>query len=238
MQGSTIDLSNIAYNTNRYHLLGGSVLFKRNSLNSLQYATKGASQQILAQIFTGTNIYTPHTPHTTVQGKPIEEHISWLQFHFRDQRYLPLRGKMTLGTHIEGYYSSRTLAQNYTATMMQAGSFTPTPSTIFTYNTAFRANQYIAAGLKPIYALTPYLQLRFEAYAFAPILPILQNKEGKAYYGQPLSTLAHLEEFSIIGRFSTLVISAYLNHNSASPRNISAGVSIGWYMFNNRFIEQ
>ena len=238
MQGSTIDLSNIAYNTNRYHLLGGSVLFKRNSLNSLQYATKGASQQILAQIFTGTNIYTPHTPHTTMQGKPIEEHISWLQFHFRDQRYLPLRGKMTLGTHIEGYYSSRTLAQNYTATMMQAGSFTPTPSTIFTYNTAFRANQYIAAGLKPIYALTPYLQLRFEAYAFAPILPILQNKEGKAYYGQPLSTLAHLEELSIVGRFSTLVISAYLNHNSTSPRNISAGVSIGWYMFNNRFIEQ
>ena len=122
--------------------------------------------------------------------------------------------------------------------MMQAGSFTPTPSTIFTYNTAFRANQYIAAGLKPIYALTPYLQLRFEAYAFAPILPILQNKEGKAYYGQPLSALSHLEEFSIVGRFSTLVISAYLNHNSASPRNINAGVSIGWYMFNNRFIEQ
>ena len=93
-------------------------------------------------------------------------------------------------------------------------------------------------GLKPIYALNPYLQFRFEAYAFVPIFPILQNEEGKAYYGKALSTFAHLEELSIVGRFSTFVISAYLNHNSSSPRSVSAGISLGWYMFNNRFIEQ
>lgn len=234
MQGSTIDLNDIAYNNNCYRLLGGSVLFKRNSLNSIQYATKGASQQILAQIFTGTNTYTPNSP---LHGQPSEEPISWMQLHFRDQRYLPSRGKFILGTHLEGYYSSRNLAQNYTATMMQAGTFSPTPCTIFTYNTTFRANQYIAAGLKPIYTLNPYLQFRFEAYAFVPILPILQNEEGKAYYGRPLSTFAHLEELSVVGRFSTFVISAYLNHNSSSPKSVSAGISLGWYMFNNRFIE-
>ena len=122
--------------------------------------------------------------------------------------------------------------------MMQAGTFSPTPCTLFTYNTTFRANQYIAAGLNPIYALNPYLQFRFEAYAFVPIFPILQNEEGKAYYGKALSTFAHLEELSIVGRFSTFVISAYLNHNSSSPRSVSAGISLGWYMFNNRFIEQ
>ncbi len=235
LQGSTIDLSNIAYNTNRYRLLGGSVLFKRNSLNSIQYATKGASQQILAQIFTGTNTYTPNNKQNDATS---EEGISWMQFHFKDQRYLPVKGKVTLGTHLEGFYSSRNLAQTYTATMMQAGTFAPTPCTIFTYNTSLRANQYIAAGLKPIYTFNPYLQLRFEAYAFAPIRPILRNEDGKAYYGQPLSTITHLEELSIVGRISTFVISAYLNHNSSAPRSVSAGISLGWYMFNNRFIEQ
>lgn len=235
MQSSTIDLSNIHYSSNHYLLLGGSVLFKRNSLNSIQYATKGVSQQILAQIFTGSNKYLPYE---TNNQKSSLEQISWMQLHFKDQRYLPLRGKFILGTHVEGYYSSRDFAQNYTATMMQAGTFTPTPSTIFTYNTTFRANQYLAAGLKPIYTFNPYLQLRLEAYAFVPIRPILPNSDGKAYYGRPLSTMAHLEELSLVGRFSSLVISAYLHNNSSSPRNVSVGISMGWYMFNNRFIEQ
>lgn len=235
IQGTTIDFSNIHYNTNRYDLLGGSVVFKRNSLNSIQYATKGISQHILAQIFTGANTYMPYGASDTT---PLEETVSWLQFSFKDQHYLPIKDKIILGTYIEGYYSSRNFAQTYTATMMQAGTFTPTPSTLFSYNPTFRANQYVAAGVRPIYMLKPYLQLRLEAYAFVPIRPILQNSAGEAYYGKQFSTMAHLEELSIVGRFSTFVISAYLNHESSYPRNIGAGISLGWYLFNNRFIEQ
>ena len=237
LPNSTIDLNNVAYSNNRYRLLGGSVLFKRNSLNSRQYASKGISQQILAQIFTGTNAYTPSAMTLSTETASIEN-ISWMQFHFRDQRYMSLGAHTALGTYLEGYYSSRNLAQTYTASMMQAGTFAPTPSTIFTYNPAFRANQYIAAGVIPVYIFNPYLQVRFEAYAFMPIKPILANEAGKAYYGSPFSTLAHLEELSLVARFSTFVISTYLGHNSSHSRNINAGISIGWYMFNSRFIEQ
>lgn len=236
MQGSTIDLSNISYNSNCYRLFGGSVLFKNNSLNTIQYATKGASQQMLAQIFTGTDTYTPSKFNQGASAST--ERISWLQLSFKDQRYIPFADKFIVGTYMEGYYSSRNLAQSYTASMMQAGAFTPTPNTIFTYNPTFRANQYIAAGLKPIYQFNSYMQVRLEAYAFVPIYPILQNAEGKPHYGRPFSTFAHLEELSVVGRFSTFIISAYLNHNSSMPKSVSAGISLGWYMFNNRFIEQ
>ena len=235
IQNSAIDLNSPAYDTNIYHLLGGSVLFKRNSLNTPQYATKGVSQQILAQIFTGNNTYVPDT---LVRGETLEEDISWLQLNIKDQRYLPINDRFILGTYAEGYYSSRNLAQNYTATMLQAGTFAPTPSMLFTYNPTFRANQYLAAGVKPIYMLAPYLQLRFEAYAFVPLYPIIPTETGKAQYGKPLSTLSHIEELSIVGRFSTFVVSAYLNHNSSVPREVSIGISLGWYMQNNRFIEQ
>ena len=232
---STIDLKNPQYETSTYHLLGGSVLFKRNSLNTPQYATKGVSQQILAQIFTGTNSYGVDT---LQQNTPIKEGISWLQLSVKDQHYLPISHKVILGTHLEGYYSSRNLAQNYTTTMLQTGYFAPTPSMLFTYNPTFRANQYVAAGLKPIYMFNPYLQLRLEAYAFIPILPILQAEDGTAYYGKAFSTMAHIEEVSVVGRFSTFVVSAYINHNSSSHNRFSAGISLGWYMMNNRFIEQ
>ena len=109
---------------------------------------------------------------------------------------------------------------------------------LFTYNPTFRANQYLAAGVKPVYLLNSYLQIRLEAYAFLPIFPILCDVEGKAYYGKPLSTLAHIEELSVVGRFSTFVVSAYINHNSSTPRDINAGISLGWYVRNNRFVEQ
>ena len=232
---STINLSDLRYDTNTYYLWGGSVLFKRNSLNTPQYATKGVSQQILAQIFTGTNNYTPDT---LLHEAAAKEDISWMQLSVKDQHYLPISQKFTLGTYLEGYYSSRNLAQNYTTTMLQAGTFAPTPSMLFTYNPAFRANKYIAAGLKPIYMFSPYLQVRLEAYAFVPIYPILCAEDGSAYNGKPFSTMKHIEEISVVGRFSTFVISAYINHTSSSSNKISAGISLGWYMMNNRFIEQ
>ena len=235
IQSSTVDLSNLEYSTNIYHLWGGSVLFKRNSLNTLQYATKGVSQQILAQIFAGKSLNVPASSQRTVTTK---ENVSWLQLSAKDQHYWSISPHVTLGTHLEGYYSSRNLTQDYTATMLQAGTFAPTPSMLFTYNPTFRANQYLAAGVKPIYMFNPYLQLRLEAYAFVPIYPILRNEEGGAYYGKPFSKLEYLEELSLVGRFSTFVISAYLNHNSSSPRNVHVGISLGWYMMNNRFIEQ
>lgn len=235
IQNSTIDLSNLEYNSNIYSLWGGSVLFKRNSLNVPQYATKGVSQQILAQIFTGTNTYVPNSLQEEGGGK---EAVSWLQLGVKDQHYLSLGHNMALGTYLEGYYSSRNLAQNYTATMLQAGVFAPTPSMLFTYNPTFRANQYIAAGLKPIYMFSPYLQIRLEAYAFVPINPILSNEEGRAYYGKPFSILEYIEELAIVGRFSTFVVSAYINHNSSAPQKVNAGVSLGWYIQNNRFVER
>lgn len=235
IQGSTIDLNNLAYSVNQYRLWGGSVLFKRNSLNTPQYATKGVSQQILAQIFTGTNNYVPALSQQTA---PPKENISWLQLGVKDQRYLPISHKLTLGTYLEGYYSSRNLAQDYTATMLQAGTFAPTPSMLFIYNPAFRANQYFAAGVKPIYMFNSYLQLRLEAYAFLPIYPIVSGEEGGVDYGRPFSTLKCVEELSLVGRFSTFVVSAYLHHDSSAPRNVNVGISLGWYMQNNRFVEQ
>lgn len=235
MQGNTIDLDNLAYTANVYRLWGGSVLFKRNSLNTPQYATKGVSQQVLAQIFTGTGTYMASLSQHEV---PKEESMSWLQLGIKDQHYLPMGAHMTLGTYLEAYYSSRNLAQNYTATMLQAGTFAPTPSMLFTYNPTFRANQYFAAGLKPIYMFNPYLQLRLEAYAFVPIYPIQMTEEGGARYGKPFSKLECVEELSLVGRFSTFVVSAYLNHNSSAPRVFNVGISLGWYMMNNRFIEQ
>ena len=157
---------------------------------------------------------------------------------FKDQRYLPLSKKITLGTYAEAFYSSRNLTQDFTATMMQANAFTPTASSTFTYNSYFRSNKYVAAGLIPIYNLSSIVSVRLEGYAFLPLRPILQDSNYRPYYGSYFSRLGHMEELSVVGRFSTIVASAYLSHNSSPLNPWGIGITVGWQLFNTRFIER
>lgn len=239
--GGTLDLQNPLYSTNDYKLFGGSVFFGQNSLNSPQYATKGREQYVLAQVFSGTNTYTPSdVPRAPSSLKPPIDvsHVSWLQVVFKDHRYMPLSDKFTLGTYAEGFYSSRNLAQNFTATLMQANAFTPTASSTFTYNSFFRSNKYVAAGLIPVYNLSSIFSVRLEGYAFLPLRPILQDDAYRPYYGHYFSRLGLIEELSIVGRFSTIVASAYLSHNNSPQNPWGVGLTVGWQLFNTRFIER
>lgn len=240
--GATIDLNNPVYDSNTYDLLGGSLFFGKNSLNSPWYATRGQSQYLLAQIFTGRNTYAPGFWGSVSEGENVlsqhKSRISWLQILFKDQRYMPLPGKFALGTYFEGFFSSRDFAQTFTATMMQTNFFAPTPTMTFVYNPYFRADKYVAAGLVPIYKLSNVFQLRLEGYVFSPLRPILQASDNTAVYGPYFGRIGHIAELSVVGHFSTVVASAYL-HESSSPINPwTAGITVGWQLWGNRFIER
>jgi len=60
----------------------------------------------------------------------------------------------------------------------------PTLHSKLTYNEAFRANQFVGAGIRPIYRLSQMFHLRGEFYGFMPIYPIEKNSLNKAYYGK------------------------------------------------------
>jgi len=232
--GGTLDIQNPVYSTSDYYLLGGSAFFGQNSLNSPQFATKGRSRYVLAQVFYGSNIFTPGIPTMETDVSPL----SWLQVTFKDHRYRAISDKLTLGTYAEGFYSSRNLGLDYMATMMQANAFTPTASSTFSYNSYFRSNRYIAAGLIPIYNLSDIVSIRLEGYAFVPLRPILQDDDFTPYYGSYFSRFGHIEELSVVGRFSTVVASAYLSHNNSPQNPWNVGITVGWQLFNTRFIER
>lgn len=63
------------------------------------------------------------------------------------------------------------------------------------YNEAFRANQFLAAGIKPIFVFNDMFQVRSELYGFMPIFPIKKNALNKAYYGKAFSALNIWEKF-------------------------------------------
>ena len=161
-QSNVIDFEKDRSDQSVYRLLGGAIGFYGSTLNARQYATKGYYEKLIAQIFTGKEKFIPGNSPETATWK---ERQSWLQISYMKEAYHTMSPKFTLGWMAEAVYSSKNFSENYTATMMQACDFSPTPHSELMYNEAFRANQYIAAGIKPIYVLNDMFQVRTEFYS-------------------------------------------------------------------------
>ena len=232
-QNSVIDFVNDRHDNSVYHLVGGSIGIYANTLNSRQFATQGRSEKLVAQAYTGSECFHSGNGSTPMQSL----NHSWLQVSYQTESYHTITRNFTLGWMAEGLYSSRGFSQNYTATKMQAADFSPTPHSKLTYNKSFRANQYIAAGIKPIVVLSDIFQLRTEFYGFQPIRPILRAGDGSARYGSSMTHFQYMGEVSVVCKLPFGAVSAFMNHYSSPKANWNFGLSLGWQLFNYRFFE-
>ena len=122
--------------------------------------------------------------------------------------------------------------------MMQAGAFTPTLTGLFNYDPKFRANQYIAGGVIPIIKLNNYLQIRPAFYAFVPYRTIQENRDGSASYSKKrLDSFEYIADITAVARLSNISVSAFVNYYSSHKTSVNVGLTLGWFMFNERFIE-
>ena len=223
------------FDKSTYLLFGGSIYFGGSSLNARQFANKGSSEDLIAQLFIGNeHLKSGKSPEL---NSTFNQKHQWLQISYKRNDYYPLSPHFILGSHIEAYYSSKNFSQNYTATLLTAGEFTPTPHSCYSYNEAFRANQYIALGIKPIYQINKIFQVRTEFYGFMPIFPIKRNALNMAYYGKSFSQLEYIGELSVVCALPFGAISAYVNHYSSPKKEWNFGITLGWQLFNERFIE-
>ena len=234
-QSSVINFDKDCSDRSTYNLLGGAIGFYGSTLNARQYATKGYFEKLVAQVFSGKEKFIPGNPtETSVMTK---ERQSWLQISYMKYAYHTMSPKFTLGWMAEMLYSSKNFSENYTATMLQAADFSPTPHSKLMYNEAFRANQFLAAGIKPIFVFNDMFQFRSEFYGFVPIFPIKKNALNKAYYGKAFSRFEYIGEISVICQLPFGAISAYVNHYSSPKKEWNVGLTLGWQLFNYRFIE-
>ena len=234
-QSSVINFDKDRSDRSTYNLLGGAIGFYGSTLNARQYATKGYFEKLVAQVFSGKEKFIPGNP--TETSVTTKERQSWLQISYMKYAYHTMSPKFTLGWMAEMLYSSKNFSENYTATMLQAADFSPTPHGKLMYNEAFRANQFLAAGIKPIFVFNDMFQFRSEFYGFVPIFPIKKNALNKAYYGKAFSRFEYIGEISVICQLPFGAISAYVNHYSSPKKEWNVGLTLGWQLFNYRFIE-
>ena len=151
--------------------------------------------------------------------------------------YIPIESPFALGLRGEIAFNNNTFCENYTATMIQAPAFSPTPSTPTTFNTGLRANQYIAAGILPIWKITPSLQFRTEFYGFAPWRPIYDGDNNNPYYGKYFERINFLGEASIVYSLPFASVSLYANYCNAPKSQWNFGITLGMQLFAPKFLE-
>jgi NTE family protein len=221
------------YDRSRYDLFNLALYYHKNSLNAKQYPISGQQHKVYAQYVSGGEKFFP------AKSKQFSNQISqsYIQLKALLNNYHTINSYFNLGYLIEGTASSKNLWSNYTASILQAPGFTPTPHSQLIFNEAFHANQYVAGGLIPILKLNSTFHLRGDFYGFLPVHPIKKDEQNNAYYGKLFTNPAYWTEISLVAQLSFMNLSLYANHYSYPENSWNFGLNIGYLIFGPKFIQ-
>lgn len=225
------------YNQDRswYKLGRGSVLIEQNSLDYRMYPISGSRFMLQAGYTFGNKYYKEGGKrgeyHITTEGK-----TAWAQLDFEFEKYCRINKYFVLGSRLNAVASTKSLFENYTATMIQAPGFTPTPHSMTVFNPSFHSLQYVAGGVIPILTLSPNLNLRTEAYCFLPIRKVRSGADNVPYFGNTFSRPAWMAEATIVYNLSFASLGLFLNRYSSAERGWNVGLNIGFLIHLPKFI--
>ncbi|MFL1682450.1 patatin-like phospholipase family protein [Coprobacter secundus] len=236
-QSNVVDYSQTTADKSSYKLFMGSIRFEKNTLNSFMFPVSGNSISVVGEAVYGKEYYYASEGKEISKRSTNKNKHSWLQLTGQTNHYLNLSQKFTFGIRSEIVLSSKGFFDNYTSTIIQAPAFTPTPHSKMVFNEAFRATQYIAAGVLPIWKIVNKLQLRTELYGFAPFYKIKRGENNKPYYGKFMNSFEYIGEVALVYDLPFASISMYVNKYSYPKNNWNFGIGLGFLLYNAKFIE-
>ncbi|MFT3885065.1 MAG: patatin-like phospholipase family protein [Flavobacteriales bacterium] len=170
---------------------------ERNSLNRKQHPNSGELLRLELRYIGGQERTTPGSQWTV--HTPFSQQHEWVMAKATLDKYFLPRGLFKFGLLAEGVYSTQPFFQNYTATIIRAPVFQPTPETRTYFLENYRATQYLAGGARMIMAVARNkFDLRLEGYVFQPYKAILRNGFDQATEGTAISQRYYIASGSLI----------------------------------------
>lgn len=147
---------------------------QRYSLNRKQHPNAGEQLRAELRYINGTEITDPGS--TQPEQVRSEHEHQWLMAKVSLDKYFIPKGLIRFGLLVEGTVSSMPTFQNYTASVIRAPVFQPTPESRTWFIEAFRAPNYLAGGARMIMAVArERFDLRLEGYIFQPYEPFVRG---------------------------------------------------------------
>lgn len=229
------------WNETNYDLGIGLIQYKHNSLSHKQYAVDGSRFSLTGQYILGTQWsrkYIMNDDGLLQQEKSDRERLKWFQLSANMDYYFTMGKHFSLGTYLDGVYSTVPLMDNYMESLLISPSFTPSVHNHFVFNSAFCAHTYFSAGIAPIYKFNKLLHIRFENYAFMSYKPIMNTGSYHSEYRKKkFSDVYFFNELSFVANLKFITAALYINRYTY-PGKINMGLNIGYLLFHDRMIEK
>ena len=225
------------YSDNRdkanYKTFGGFLSYSGNTLDNDMYPSRGEELHCnLAGFYENASYVARERP---VPGSALKRGRFMASARWR--RYFPLAKRVSVGMAAEVMGALGKLGGDYTATLIHAPGFGPTPSTRYYFNTPFRSYNYMALGVSPVWNIVSNLQLRGDFWLYEPIRKITPTAAGRAAYGRWLNSPQFIGEVAAVYNLSFASLAVYANCLTHTPRHFNVGISFGLMFDAPRFIE-
>jgi len=203
------------------------IKFERSSRDRFQFPRSGSFFQATARYIAAREEYTPGT--TSFNPFSSTQSHNWWEINLQTENFLTARRSFRLAVSSELFLSNRPLLVNYSASKIMAKQFSPFPLATTKYLDAFRANHFIAGGLKALYLLNRNAHLQVESHVFRATREIIPGPNHGADYKDWLAKPVFMHN------------AAFVYHTMAGPVSLSAsyfqGESDPWvFMFNFGYI--
>ena len=206
--------------------------YENNTLDYALYPTTGEDMKAMLLYAYDKSSFLGNeqgaSPHHLVGHGFGRAEFLWRKFHVVDRHF-------NVGWLANGVMTAGSPYQNYMATLIQAPAFAPTPATKNYFNIGFRADNYLAGGVIPIWKPVGNLQLRGDFYLFAPVRE-LKEREGRAVYDGWFRRSEFIGEVAVVYNFSFASLSLYGNYLSYPSSNWNFGISFGLYFQAPKFL--
>jgi len=224
----TADNSNISQ-------INAYMAVEKNTLNEKQFFTDGKYRKTRFRLGYGTENYIPGS--TGLDMLADRANFWNFEFFYKDMAFYKLGRKVSLAYYFETEISFKPLLSNYYSTLIEAPSFNPGFVTMPLFLEKYRAYQYVAAGIIPVYHLTKQTHLRMELFMYCPYKEIRKDDNNLAYLGQSFSVFRPLISASVnfltpVGPFS--LTTGYI---SGEDYPWIVQLSFGYLIFNKKATE-
>ena len=205
---------------------------ERNTLNNKQFASDGTHRVSSIRVGYGHEEYIPGSSST--EQINIDNNYYWISARFENIGYMPLKGRFSLGYYLRAEATFKPMLSNYFSTIIEAPVFQPNMITKGLFMEHYRAYQYMAMGMMPVYNITKQLHAKVEVYAYFPVQEILRDADSKAYFGnyfKDMNTMIHvsLNFISVAGP-----ISLHAGYITDEEDPWVAQLSFGYLLFNKK----
>lgn len=213
------------------------VAYERNSLNRKQFPTLGSRFYASAKLFNGSSDYTPGS--TSVLFDPnvsstFTKNINWVSMSLAFDEYFEVNDTYSFGWMFNGQYSTIKPFNNYHGTQLYLPAFEPLfdSQTYFLEN--YRAQGYLAAGMKHLLNFGRHLDLRVELYAFNPFKRTLQSANQGTIVQKGFQGYSFIGMAALI--YNTLPGPISLRLNFIEENNVQFGLmlSFGYLIFDRK----